>query len=178
MAVLLDEGQTSLVNTFKKPPGQLPKYYSAAKKAKVRISTDFEAFLLLMGGPSRSDAVNWIQQARLYAAADADRDSLVATSLTNDLVDAIACQAELQPIFDAFQEFKSSFNLAGFEQVPECGLLIADLQRPMNEFQIMGGRLLHRQTFATLALASLHTHGVTNDHLSELNSWSGPLTAY
>lgn len=178
MPVQLDEGQTKLVDAFKKAPGARPQYYSAAKRAKVRISSDFEAFVILMGPAPRSDTVNWVQTAALFAGADADRDSLVATALTNDLVDAIGCQAELFPIFDAFQTFKSSFKLAGFEQVTEYGELIADLQRPMNEFQLLGGRQQHRQTFATLALASLKSGGVTNDQLSELNSWSGPFTSY
>ena len=176
MPVFLDTAQIGQVSALKKKVK--PQYYSAASKMKVPISEDFESFLILQGRPNNAQSLSWLQKAGLYAVKDADRDSLLATMIGNEKVDAIACSAELKPIYGSFQQFKQTFNMQGFEQVVECGMLLADLQRPMDELQALGDRHYHRRVFSTMVLAGLKNGGVTQDQQKQLNSWSGPLTAY
>lgn len=178
MAVLLDGSQAALVSTKRLKPAQRPKYFNAASGVMTRISEDFEAFLILQGRPRNKDTVNWLQQASGYALKDADRDSLINALLENELADATAGTKELAPIVEQFDNFRTRYNMTGFEGVVEAGQLLADLQRPMNEIITLGARHKHRQIFAKLLRTRLINNGLTADQSKQLNSWFESLTTY
>lgn len=178
MTLLLDRNQASLVSTKRLKPEQRPKYYNSVIAEMVRISEDFEAFLILQGRPRNKETVDWLQKANTYSIADADRDSLINSALEYEIEDAEAGYKELSPVIDQFQEFRQRFNMTGFEGVTEAGQLLADLQRPMGEIMTMGTRHKHRQQFASLLKERLVSNGLTSAQSKQLNSWFESLTTY
>lgn len=176
--ITLTESQHVLVSAKKLPEAQKPKYFNAALGTRITISDDFEAFLILQGKANNKKAVDWLQQANTYSLQDSDRDSLLATFMDNEIEDAEAAAKELAPITDQFAEFRSSFNIDGFEGVTEVGLFLNDVQRPMSEVVNLGARQRHRQQFAALSKRGLINRGLSKNQLKELNSWFDALTAY
>lgn len=176
MAISLDVDQAKLVQTKKKPVR--PKYYNAEIKSKVEISEDFEAFLILLGRKKTKDTIKWLTQATKFAVYDGDRDALISQLINNDIVDSSHRYIELRPIVRSFETFRTGFNISGFEGVPECGLLLSDLQLAMSEIKVTGDRLMHQQLWGNLLLNNMISKGMTKDRTRELKSWSSPLSAY
>jgi len=178
MAVLLDADQAALVASRKLPAGQRPQYFDASTGTITRISEDFEAFLILQGRPNNKETVTWLQNATSYAIQDADRDSLINYAIKNEIADATAGAAELSPIIDQFNQFRTRFNMIGFEGVSEAGQLLADLQRAMSEIMLLGARNQHRLQYANILSTTLVNNGLTANQSKELNSWFESLTTY
>lgn len=178
MAVILDEGQTRMVATKRMKPGSRPTYYDAVAKGKREISEDFEAFLVLLNNTRSKMALEWLQESGEYAVQDADRDSLLNSACDNEIEDAEASYKEIQPIVDRFSTFREAFLLTGFEAVPEVGLILADIQRPMAQIMSIASRLKYRMLSATLIQETLKTDGITPEMNRQIDSWAGPLTAY
>lgn len=178
MSLVLDSTQASLVSSRRLKPSQRPKYFNANTGQMVRISEDFEAFLILQGRPKNKETVNWLQNANSYAIQDADRDSLINAAIKNELVDATAGADELSPIIDQFNKFRTRFNMTGFEGVAEAGQLLADLQRAMNEIMVLGTRHKHRQVYSNVLSAALSNKGMTANQSKQMNSWFESLTTY
>jgi hypothetical protein len=178
MAINLDENQVNLVSLKRLPPEQRPKYYNASTGDKVRISEDFEAFLILQGRPRNKETVSWLTKASDFAIQDADRDSLINTALENEQADAETCSKELAPVTEQFTKFRERYNMTGFEGVSEAGRLLSDLQRPMSEIITLGTRHTHRQVYAKMLSGRLSNNGLTSDASKQLNSWFESLTTY
>jgi hypothetical protein len=178
MAILLDEGQAGIVATKRLKPSQRPKYYSSAAGYYTVISDDFEAFLILQGRARNKATVDWVQEATNYSIKDADRDALISFALDNELEDATNGYTEIQPIVDQFNTFKTYFNMIGFESVVECGLLLDDLQRPMNELMGIYAKHRHRIQCSIVVKNFLLENGMTQAQSKQLKSWFDPLTAY
>lgn len=178
MSILLDGNQAALVSTKRVKPTQRPKYFNANLGAMTRITEDFEAFLILQGRPKNKETVNWLQKASDYAIQDADRDSLINAAIENETEDADAGYKELSPIIEQFNQFRTRFNMTGFEGVAEAGQLLADLQRSMNEIMILGSRHRHRQQYAKILGESLVNNGLTANQTKQMNSWFESLTSY
>lgn len=178
MSILLDADQARIVSTKRLEPNKRPKYFSAQVGGLIRISEEFEAFLILQGRPRNKETVDWLQKASSYAIHDADRDSLLNSAMENEMTDAKAGAKELAPIVEQFNQFRQRFNMTGFEGVTEAGQLLSDLQRPMNEIITLGSRHTHRQQFAGLSQARLTNNGLTANQSKQLNSWFESLTTY
>lgn len=178
MALLLDAAQANIVATQRKTPSQRPKYYNADLGTYVTISEDFEAYLILQGRARNKATVDWVQEATNYSIKDSDRDALIALAMDNETEDATNCYTEIQPIVDQFNTFKTYFNLYGFEGVGECGLLLDDLQRPMNELMALYSKHRHRIQCAIVVKQFLLDNGMTQAQSKQLKSWFDPLTAY
>jgi hypothetical protein len=178
VGVLLDGNQAAIVSTKRLKPTQRPKFYNASIGAMTRISEDFEAFLILQGRPRNKETVNWLQNAGSYAIQDADRDSLINSAINNELEDATAGARELAPVIDQFTQFRTRFNMTGFEGVTEAGQLLADLQRPMNEIITLGSKQRHRQQYARILNEQLVGNGLTANQTKQMNSWFESLTTY
>lgn len=178
MAILIDANQARIISTKRLKPGQRPKFYNARAGAMTRISEDFEAFLILQGRPKNKETVDWLKKASGYAIQDADRDSLINSCLEKEITDADAAYKELSSIVEQFSQFRSRFNMTGFEGVTEAGQLLADLQRPMGEIMSLGGRAKHRSQCATLVKGALANNGLTSKQSKQLNSWFESLTTY
>lgn len=177
MAIYLDENQAQLVATKRLSENKRPKYYDANKKTKVRISADFEAYLILQGKARNKEALDWLSRVNSFAVADADRDSLLDKAMSNELTEAQVAKAELGPIIDQFNGFRTRYQIKGFEGVAEAGQLFADLQRPMGEIISISNRHQHRIVFAT-TLKGLLLNGLTLEQQKQINSWNEPLSAY
>ena len=178
MALLLDDGQTGTVATKRKKPSQRPKYYSSGLGYYSMITEDFEAFLILQGRARNKATVDWVQKATSYSIKDEDRDALISFALDNETEDATNGYTEIQPIVDQFNTFKNYFNMAGFEGVAECGLLLDDLQRPMNEIMGLYAKHKHRIQCSVVVKTFLLENGMTQAQAKQLKSWFDPLTAY
>jgi len=178
MALNLDENQIRIVDTKRKAPGQKPTYYSATQAKSVPISDDFEAFLILQGRQRNSDTVKWLEQSTQFAKRDIDRDALASQAIKLDFEDAEASQGEIGPYIRLFQRFRESYNMTGFENVTEAGVLLNDVQKAMSEINHLNSRLKHRKNYATISLTMLSRNGVTPEQTKQINSWFAPLTAY
>ena len=176
--IALDENQANIVATKRLQANKRPKYYNAQRGAKLPISEDFEAFLILQGKTRNKEALDWLNQANGYAIADADRDALIDKALDNELVEAQIAKAELGPISDRFSRFRERFQLKGFEGVAEAGQFFADVQRPMGEIMSLTSRHQHRIIYANLLKSYLLDNGVTRDQQKQISSWNEPLTSY
>jgi hypothetical protein len=144
----------------------------------VRISEDFEAFLILQGRPRNKETVNWLKNASSYSIQDADRDSLINSAIGNETEDSAAGAKEIAPIVEQFNQFRTRFNMTGFEGVTEAGQLLGDLQRPMNEIIILGSKQMHRQMYAKVLGTNLKNSGLTANQTKQMNSWFESLTTY
>lgn len=178
MTIFLDKAQQTNVDARRKADGQRPQYYNASDQASREISTDFEAFLILQGQQGNSQTIQWLDQASNLTVVDIDRDALAAQFIQNDINDASNAMLEISALVDSFNQFRKGFDVTGFESVPECGLLLADLQRPMQEAQTLSNRLQHRITYGTVFLDFLSNSGVTTQDEDQINSWYSPLSAY
>jgi len=178
VGLLLDDNQERIVSTKRLDPNKRPKYYNSQAGGLIRISADFEAFLILQGRPRNKETVDWLQKASDYAIQDADRDSLVNAAMDNEIADAKAGTKEVSPIVDQFNQFRQRFNMVGFEGVTEAGQLLNDLQRPMNEIITLGSRHRHRQQYAAILKVRLVNNGLTSEQSKQLNSWFESLTTY
>lgn len=178
MGVTLDSGQREIVDIKKKKPSNRPNYYNSGTGANVRISEDFEAFLILQGRQRNQETVNWLNLALDLTIKDGDRDALAGQAITADVEDAEQAEREMKPLISLFNRFKTTYQLTGFEQVTEAGLLLADMQRPMSEIIGIVNRLKHRKQFGALVLADLKSNGVSQDREKQIRSWFSPLTAY
>jgi hypothetical protein len=176
MSIILDTDQSGIVAT--KRLKQRPKYYNATLGYYVIISEDFEAFLILQGRARNKATVDWVQNASNYSIKDADRDALIALALDNETEDATNGYTEIQPIVDQFNTFKNYFNMAGFEGCAECGLLLDDLQSPMNELMGIYAKHKHRIQSSIVIKTYLLDNGMTQAQNKQLKSWFDPLTAY
>lgn len=176
MPVYLDPGQSRVVEAKRK--ATKPQYFDANLSEKVDISEDFEAFLILQGRDRNKKTVDWLKKVKEYSMADSDRDALIAQLLEKDTIDASNAYVEVQPFVRQFDEFRTQFNLTGFETVPECSLLLSDLQRGMGRMKSLGDRWEHRQIWNDQCLFRLKNAGFTGNALKQLNSWFSPLTAY
>lgn len=178
MAIILSAADDKLVATKRRKPSSRPKYYNAELKAKITISEDFEAFLILLG-PSRStETLKWLNLVNTFGTNDADRDALVSQMLVIDTKDASNKYIELRPIVRQFNFFRNRFNISGFEDATEPGLLLADLQRAMSEIKVSGDRWNYQNLLDKALTEKLTTKGMTQDVKKQLNSWVSPLTSY
>jgi len=178
MAVFLDEQQSRLVSSLRKPPANRPRYYNAGAKQKLQISEDFEAFLILQGKRGSKETLDWLKESNNLALADGDRDALLAALADNEQADAAATIREIGPIVRRFERFRGTFVVKGFEAVGEVGQLLGDLQRPMLALQTISRRSVHRQVAGKLAKEFLLSNGITIDQQRQLQSWYTVLTAY
>jgi hypothetical protein len=178
MSILLDENQSRQVASGRKDPGARPKFYNAALSKTQIISEDFEAFLVLLGRPRTKAAMQWLKESSDYQIIDADRDSLLNKLCDNEIEDAKAAQKEVSPIIDRFRRFRADFLLTGFEAVPEVGMFLEDLQRPMAVLQNLSNRLQHRLQSGVFVQGRLQDEGMTPERQKQIDSWYGSLTAY
>jgi len=178
MSVLMTDDQAALVSTRRLKAAQRPQWYNASLGNMVRISEDFEAFLILQGRPKNKETVDWLQKASSYAIGDADRDSLLDLAIKNEITDATAAAIELSPVIDQFTSFRQRFNMTGFEGVTEAGQLLSDLQRPMNEIITLGSKHQHRKQYASILSTQLINNGLTANQTKQVNSWFESLTTY
>ena len=176
MAIQITDAQAKLVSTKRRKTR--PMYYSAEFKQKMAISEDFEAFLILLGRAKTREALDWHQKVASLSGEDSDRDALVSQALDNDTADADHKYIELRPIIRQFGYFREGFNLTGFENVTEAGMLLEDLQRAMAEIKISGDRWNNQKLWNLLNLELLTNRGLTLDQKHQLNSWVNTLTAY
>ena len=178
MTLFLDDNQVRIVDTKRKPEGARPKYYNAATKKQTEISSDFEAFLILQGSQNNSNTVKWLDECTDFEIRDLSRDALAANAFRNEVNDAVNSQLELTSFISVFNTFRQKFSLTGFENIVESGLLLEDLQRPMNELQGLMDTLKHRVQYASLGLKTLATNGITTQDKNQIDSWYSPLSAY
>jgi len=178
VGVTLDSGQREIVDVKRKKAENRPSYFNSGAQKSVRISDDFEAFLILQGRQRNQETINWLNLALDLTIRDGDRDALAGQAIEADVADAEQAEKELRPLINFFTRFKTTYQLTGFEQVTEAGLLLADMQRPMSEIIGIVNRLKHRKQFGALVLADLKSNGVSQDREKQIRSWFSPLTAY
>ena len=178
MALNLDDNQRKIIDVKSKPEGTRPKFFNAGVGEMQEISTDFEAFLILQGRSRNTATVQWLDQCSEMTVRDLARDALAAQALKNDIDDAENSQFELSAYIDFFSNFKTGYDLSGFENVTEAGMLLQDLQRPMQEVQTLVNRLKHRQSYCTITMNTLSNSGVNALDKRQVDSWYSPLSAY
>ena len=178
MAIIITADQEKLAATKRRLPDKRPKYYNADTQQQVTASEDFETFLILLGNSRSQAALDWTKKAASLGSNDADRDSLVAALVQNESDTANWKYIELRPIVRSFEQFRSQFNLTGFETVAEPGMFLADVQMAMGEIKLSGDRWNNHKLWADTLLANLSLRGMTMDRKRELNSWFNCFTAY
>lgn len=181
MALSLDDKVESLVSDRRKKEQELPDYFNSALGTDLKISRDFEAFLILQNDAARNEIIKWLSKARTLEETNADRDKLVVEAISLDLADATQRQTEIATKIQEFTAFKSVItspqkNAVDFSGVPEVQLLLRDLQGAMPEIALRRDRLTHQVTMDTLLQKNVT--GQSDNDKKQLDSWSEVISVY
>lgn len=179
MSLELTTPEQEEVNRLAKSETDLPEYYDAGVRRTLRISRDFETFLILAPTDLKTSAIEWITKVVELNQIDKVRDQLRDMVLAQEVKNAgLKLKAYLEKIGE-FDKFRSTFRTdSRFQAVPEVVKFINDLQSVMDE-QILGQqRAFFDETLGKISQSSLDTLRVTDDDLEQIQSWRPVLSAY
>lgn len=175
MAVELTPSEQALVANSRLSPR--PRFFNAQALQQTEISADFEAFLILQDPDTVSSTLTWLAQTGSLMEANLKRGAIAFEALVADSEDRAARQSEVSDLTDSFNEWRSAFQAGKFSDVPEVGLIIADMQATAEEVFVLEERMKHLEQVQSRVSDRLR-QGVSSAQLQELLSWPVPLLAY
>lgn len=176
MAEALTEEQTTLVNQKRKTTK--PTYYNAKVKARVVISDDTEAALILLPAGIKNTAAQYLQQFLDNQSRNKEYEDLLDAFAAKQDENSFFASMELEALFVGFNSFKSSLLGSG-ETVFATGM-----QPLMMALNTGLGSLKRRKealTYNTVHMAAAKKIGSTEltlEEKKEVASWIPVLSLY
>jgi hypothetical protein len=157
----------------------LPSYFNATLRKDVKITREFEAFLILATVNLKSSALQWIQQAVSLNKLDKNRDELLKTAMQNEFDNATLKLDECNLQLDAFTSFQSKFFIQeALNGDPDVQIFLTDLQNTIGTLVVQYDRAYFDQTISKVMLDQLSPVEVTTSQLEELQSWTSVISVY
>jgi len=157
---------------------ELPTYYSASLGREIKISREFEQFLILLEDSLKNESIEWITNISELSTPRKDRDELLLIAIESELADSKSKLDALNAVLEDFDAYNSKFNVEKFANVVEVGLYLQDLQNQVLELVLQRDRMFHLQNF-TKVINGLYGDGATNeDTQKQLKSWSVSFNEY
>lgn len=179
MALDLTPDELDTVSASAKSEQDLPTYFNASLKKDIKISRDFESYLILAPTELKTSAIQWINKVVATQQATSNRDKLRNLVITQQASNAQVKLTAYQKVIGDFTDFRQNLNTdTRFSSIPELVLFIQDLQRVMDE-QILGQqKAFFDQTLSLLFQSDESVLALTQDNIEELQSWIPVLSTY
>ena len=155
-----------------------PYYYNSSLDKEFQISSDFEAYLILLENSVKNDIVKYLQKTKLDGNKRKDRDEILAIAIQNELDNANTLYNAYQTELSSFSTFRDSINVEGFEQVAEIGLILDDLQFNIDEDLLALDRSQHLMTLTYLVQQSFTNNKMSDALIKEIDSWIEVINVY
>ena len=176
MAISLTVAELKKVEASRR--SEKPKYYNATSETEVRISDDFEAFLILQGKGVKNEAKEWLSKTLAMQDVNLLRDALLADALNAELADVNASLDEANNSLTNFNNFRERFSAGKFASVGEVQRILNGSQHGIDDLVNLRDRLSHQKALNGILLTEVLTQGLSEDLIKEIGSWLGPLAAY
>ena len=168
--------QSKKVDRNRKDP--TPTYYSADAKKDVPISSDFEAYLILLSDSLKEEIVSQFKAVKKDGSTRKDRDELLAMAMSSEIKDAQTKYDALNANLKSFTDFRNKLETNEFSAVVEIGIVLNDLQITFGEDLLSLDRMQHLVTFTTLAQTAFNEGKVSEDILKEIDSFTTLVNSY
>lgn len=179
MSVVLSPAEQKTVDEKRKSDSSLPSYFDSGLRQDVKISRDFESFLILSTGELKTTAIKWIDKAVTLNKANAQRDALYKLAAAQERLNAEAQIAIYNQQLDNFDKFRQNFQKnAQFADVAEVSKFLQDLQKVIDERVVGLDRAKFDHNISLLADQALSQFAVQSQDIEELQSWNAVLSAY
>lgn len=178
MAIELTTEESQKVSKQNKSEANLPTYYDAVQKLEVKISRDFENFLILSAPDLKREASNWIQRVKLIKQDTKSRDEILKEAISLENTDATEQVTAYAAKLTEFDKFRSKFNAGKFVSVSEISKFLDDLQLVIGEMIINRDKAYYNKVFSKLLTTRLGYDAETSEKERQLKSWLTPLGAY
>jgi hypothetical protein len=179
MALALTAEQETKVQRGRRNDTELPEYYDATLQRNLRITRDFEAYLILTEPALKESSIRWINQVVSLQQAQKDRDDLSALALQKELANAQAKVTSLDGRLSGFDEFRKNFrNDPVFANIPEVQKFIFDLQRVVEDLSVQRERAQFDATVSQVIERDTSLVAVTGPEIEQLQSWRSVLAEY
>ncbi len=175
MAVQLDSDERARVEVRRLT--NRPTYFDASSLQDTKVSSDFEAFLILQDDLTLSATITWQSAAVALSRSALDRKAVAFEALIVEQADVTAQLDEVEREAASFNLWKDRFRAGKFSDTPEVGLIIRDFQAEAEGLFTTESRLRHRRAVAAREQDRLR-QGMTSAQLRELQSWPTPLLTY
>lgn len=182
MANLAPE-EIEYVNRLKRTVDKLPTYYSRSSQNYLKISQDFEAYLILQTAKQKNQITSWLQNISEVQTSLVDRDAILTTYLNIRSKDAAKRVSELDIKMKNFDQFRSSLftdenDVARFAGMDELSTLVSLLQRTMDELVTLREQSYHETVMSGVIKRDIAAAPLDADTKKEINSWRTIMTTY
>ena len=178
MAIELTSEEIQKVSLQKKSDENLPVYYDSIQKQEVKISRDFEAFLILSGIDLKRSAITWIQRIQFMKKENKERDELLKEVIELENEDANAQLDAYSSKLSSFDSFRQEFSAGKFVSVAEVSKFLEDLQSVIAEMISNRDRAYYNHVTSKLLTERVGYDEETEDKEKQLKSWLTPLSTY
>ena len=169
--IQLTDQEMSKVSAQTKSDANLPTYYNAQQRQNVKISRDFEAFLILSTSGLKRQATLWIQQIQQLKSDNKDRDTILSEAIKFENTDATAQMTAYATKLNSFDSFRKEFSAGKFASVAEVSTFLGDLQLIIAEMISQRDRSYYNQVFSGLLTTRISYDEETSDKEKQLKSW-------
>lgn len=171
--------EAAQVQSKQRSQDELPEYFSSELNKRVKISREFEAYLILAPSDLKSSALEWIKNAVKINKSNKLRDDLSKILVDQELSNAKLKLDEYDSQLKNFQNFRQNFQTnTEFAAVPEVQLFITGLQSVMDEISLNRDRAFFDQTVGLVMQRFGDRTSVSNAEVEELQSWSAVISPY
>lgn len=175
----LTSEELRVVEEKQKSESSLPEYFSAALNTKVKITREFEAFLILASSDLKTSALTWIKNAVKLHQSNKLRDDLNNITIEQELNNAQLKISELDNQLQGFEDFRKNFQTnTVFSGVSEVQLFLSDLQRVIDELTTNKDRAFFDQTAAKVMQKFGDDVNISSSEIEELQSWTSVISPY
>jgi hypothetical protein len=179
VALQLTASEAETVAQKSKNEDELPVYYNSDLQTNVKISRDFEAFLILSPDDLKTAAVAWIKQSVALQQTNKDRDALLSLAISQEMTNAQSKMNALDQVLGNFNKFRLTFQTSStFTNVPEVQRFLLDLQRPIEELVVARDRAQFDNVASQVIQRKYDQLVVSAPEIQELQSWQSVLSAY
>lgn len=179
MSLVLTDQEIVKVDKKSRQEAELPTYYSSNLQTNVKISRDFEAYLILSSDDLKTAAIEWIKTVVTLQKVNKERDDLVALATAQERSNAQAQIKGIDNKLKNFNNFRSKFKTTTtFAEVPEVQYLLFDLQRVVEELIAARERCQFDDTAGQVTVRNTDHLVVTQPQIEQLQSWTGVLSEY
>jgi hypothetical protein len=174
----LTQEEIARVESRRKPANQLPTYYDPVQQITVRISRDFEAWLILTPLGIRASIATWLSQLAQNTPRDITFDDLAAEFAADEARHTEIERREYDTILSAYDQFRGTINTAGFEDISELGSLLSQTHEGLGRVSASRESAVFSHAMALANKDELEFRRVDTETQQALRSWMSVLLSY
>lgn len=166
------------VTENRKDTGSLPRYLDPDTGEELPISREFEAWLILTPVGVRANISQWLMQLARNTPHDVAFDDLAMEFMEEEEEIALAENNEYDSSLSGYDQFRTSLNVDGFQDVTELSILLAQTTSGLGRIGAARSSAVFAYSMALVNKAEMESRRVDENTRRSLRAWTQILLAY